>query len=253
MKLDIKKPIHFVLALLPISIAGSLLVASYGFSTFSEDIQNQILEEIGSYNLFLLAAALQGVIITSICAYFGYILAQKTGLLKPFIFEKSKLIKALVITFVGGLVFSLDYWTFGNYYTEIQEVTKGSLDVISFLASILYGGIIEEILLRFFFMSLIAFILWKLFFKKLSKEEIPNGIFITANIVAATLFAAGHLPATVNIFGELTPLLVFRCFLLNGSFGLIFGWLYHKYGIQYAMLGHMGFHIVSKTIWIIFI
>lgn len=53
-------------------------------------------------------------------------------------------------------------------------------------------------------------------------------------------------------FGGLTPLLVVRCFLLNGAFGLVFGWLYRKYGIQYAMLSHALLHIVSKTIWLIF-
>ncbi|MGB4004952.1 MAG: CPBP family glutamic-type intramembrane protease, partial [Halanaerobiales bacterium] len=66
-------------------------------------------------------------------------------------------------------------------------------------------------------------------------------------------FAAGHLPATVTIFGELTPLILFRCFLLNGAFGLFFGWLYYKYGIQYAMISHAMLHIVSKFIWSVFI
>jgi len=76
---------------------------------------------------------------------------------------------------------------------------------------------------------------------------------VVANVLAAVIFAAGHLPATINIFGSLTPLLIFRCFLLNGSFGIVFGWLYQKYGIQYAMLGHMGFHIVSKVIWLVLV
>lgn len=42
-------------------------------------------------------------------------------------------------------------------------------------------------------------------------------------------------------------------FLLNGGFGLLFGWLYRKYGIQYSMLSHALLHIVSKMIWILFI
>ena len=121
------------------------------------------------------------------------------------------------------------------------------------IASILYGGIVEELLLRLFVMSLFAFIFWKLFYRKTPIEQIPPGIYITANILAAILFAAGHLPATAGAFGALTPLLIFRCFLLNGAFGIVFGWLYRKYGIQYAMLGHAGFHIVSKVIWLIFI
>ena len=70
-------------------------------------------------------------------------------------------------------------------------------------------------------------------------------------MIAALLFAAGHLPATALTFGALTPLLVFRCFLMNGAFGLVFGRLYRKYGIQYAVLSHILFHVVARTIWLI--
>ena len=38
---------------------------------------------------------------------------------------------------------------------------------------------------------------------------------------------------------------------LAGSFGLLFGYLYRKFGIQYAMVSHAMFHIVSKLIWTI--
>ena len=50
------------------------------------------------------------------------------------------------------------------------------------------------------------------------------------------------------MFGTLAPLVLLRCFLLNGGLGLVFGWLYRKYGIQYAMIGHAGAHIISKLI-----
>ena len=71
-------------------------------------------------------------------------------------------------------------------------------------------------------------------------------------IIAALLFAAGHLPTTAVMMG-LTPLIVFRCFLLNGVFGLAFGALYRKYGLRYAMIAHGGCHIVSKLIWILWL
>ena len=52
---------------------------------------------------------------------------------------------------------------------------------------------------------------------------------------------------------RLTPMIIFRCFLLNGGFGLLFGWLYRKYGLRYAMIAHGGCHVVSKLIWILFV
>ena len=54
-------------------------------------------------------------------------------------------------------------------------------------------------------------------------------------------------------FGYVDSLILFRCFFMNGAFGIAFGWLYRKYGIQYSMLAHFGCHFVSKLIWLLFI
>jgi hypothetical protein len=251
-KSRIKKPLLFTAVLSPIIIVACWLVTIYAFSILAEEMQTEILVEMG-YNLFILAGTIQSVIIAFLGSFFGYILAEKTGLLKSFRFEKEKLVKTLIVTIAGGILFSLDYWIFGRVIPGLQELTGLTIAVNAIFASILYGGIVEELLLRLFLMSLFVFILWKLFYRKAAIEQIPAGIYIVANVLAAVLFAAGHLPATVGAFGELTPLLLFRCFLLNGTFGLICGWLYKKYGIQYAMVSHAGFHIVSKAIWLVFI
>jgi hypothetical protein len=112
---------------------------------------------------------------------------------------------------------------------------------------------LEEIMLRLFVMSLLAFLIWKLFFRKAEKKQIPVGVFVAANLISAMLFAAGHLPATITAFGTLTPMLLVRCFLLNGAFGVWFGYLYRKYGLSYAMLAHALVHVVSDVIWAMFI
>ena len=52
---------------------------------------------------------------------------------------------------------------------------------------------------------------------------------------------------------SLTPLLLFRCFLFNGGLGLLFGYLYRKYGIGYAMISHGLSHLISDILMIIFI
>jgi membrane protease YdiL (CAAX protease family) len=95
-----------------------------------------------------------------------------------------------------------------------------------------------------------VFLLHKLFGKRQVKPT--TGILIAANVIAALLFAAGHLPATAQLMG-ITPMILLRCFLLNGGFGLMFGYLYRKHGLRYAMLAHGGCHVVSKLIWILFI
>ena len=248
-----KKPLLFALCLLPIAIIAGIFVGFYQLDIYSEEIIAEVVAELGSTDILIVVGAVQTVGYALFCGFFGYILADKIGLWKPIIFEKRSLIATLVISVVGGIVFSLDHWVFGSMIDGIQTASAASLTVKGVIASVLYGGIIEEVMLRLFFMSMIAFIVWKLCFKKYDKENVPTSVFIIANIVAALLFAAGHLPATISIFGILTPLLFFRCFLLNGGFGLLFGWLYRKYGIVYAMIGHALFHIISKLIWFIFI
>lgn len=248
-----KKPFLFALCLLPIAIVAGIFVGFYQLGIYSDKVLAEMTAQFGSTDVIIVIGAVQTVIYTLFCGFVGYILANKIGLWKPIRFEKKKLVITLGISVLGGILFSLDHWTFGSMIDGIQEGNVSGLTVSGVIASVLYGGVIEEVMLRLFFMSLIAFVIWKVFCKNRGKEEKPTVVFVIANIIAALAFAAGHLPATLSIFGELTPLILFRCFLLNGGFGLIFGWLYRKYGMIYAMTGHALFHIVSKLIWLVFI
>ena len=159
------------------------------------------------------------------------------------------------VTMIQTLVYSMFGWVVGYFIMErlIPEVAadyEKGISVAYFISSLTYGGVIEEILLRWFFMGLIALILVMIFARKKDRKEIPVWIFITANIIAALVFSAGHLPATQMFFGRITGLILFRCFMLNGLFALFFGRWFRKYGIQYAMLGHFGIHFISKIILI---
>lgn len=247
----LKAPLLFTLPLLPIAAVAGYFRILYQLDFLDAAAIDLAVSQIGSIEALIAVTVVQTVGYAAFCGFAGYILASKLGLMKPIRFEKKAVITTLILAFAGGVVFSLDYWTFGAWIPGLREGTEATLSVCAILASILYGGIIEELMLRLFFMSLIAWLIWKIFCRK--AQGVPTKVLIAANVIAAMLFAAGHLPATVMTFGTLTPLLVFRCFLMNGGFGLFFGWLYRKFGIQYAMLGHGAMHIVSKLIWFLFV
>jgi membrane protease YdiL (CAAX protease family) len=247
----IKKSLIFSLAVLPIAIVAIIFTCLYQFEMYPPEILEEAVAQVGSMALVWIITLVQNVGLIMFCCFFGYILAEKLGLWKPIIFEKRSLTVTFLLSALVGIILSLDPWTFGNLIDGIKESTAAGMTVYGIIASILYGGIIEEILMRLFVMSLIAFLIAKIFYKKC--DEIPAKVFVIANIVAALLFAAGHLPATLVTFGELSPMLLFRCFLFNGGFGMLFGWLYRKHGLHYAMLSHMTAHIVSKIIWFVFI
>ncbi|MDD6810344.1 MAG: CPBP family intramembrane metalloprotease [Lachnospiraceae bacterium] len=251
-----KKALQFTAAMIPIAAIGGYFTGKYAYASYTQEMQQMILAQVGSVQALALSSMVQSVMYAVICGFIGYLLAEKTGLMKPIKYERESLLKVVIITLICGILFSLDYWTFGKALPEVAATYESEITIRSFdnwMASIFYGGFIEEVLLRLFFMSLVALLLWKIFCRNYGKEEIPEAVYIAANIISAMLFAAGHLPTTISMFGGLTLLVVFRCFLLNGGLGMVFGWIYHKYGIQYAFIGHMGTHIISKIIWLLFV
>ena len=245
-----RKPLLFVLALVPIAIVGGYFTGVYGWTELTDDVKAQILAQIGNnLSLYYVITTVQALLYALVFGFFGYLLSEKIGLMKPLRFEKKPVMVTIALTLFTGLVLSTDLFYFRNHIPQVAAMYQGKPSFAYWMASVLYGGVIEEIIMRLFMMSLIAFIAWKIFFRR--EANPPTGVIIAANIIAALLFAAGHLPATVQMFGEITPMILLRCFLLNGAGGLVFGYLYRKYGIQYSMMAHAGAHIVWKIIWII--
>ncbi len=246
-----KKALLFALCLLPVGLIGGWLAVEMSFASMDPAMLEMGIEQLGSVEALKAVSIAQLVLYTAVLGFFGYMLSEKIGLMRPFRFEKAILIRVLLISAACGALLSLDAWTFAAWIPQLKEsyAAAGSFDAVTWFASILYGGVIEEVMTRLFLMSLLSLIGWKLFFRK--EAAVPASVLIAANVLAALAFAAGHLPATAPTFGELTPLIILRCFLMNGAAGLVFGRFYRKYGIQYAMLAHALLHIVSRTIWLI--
>ena len=246
-----KKPLLFALALLPVAVIGVYFAAVFSISSMDPALLEEAIRQLGSREAVILASTVQPVVLALLCGFFGYILSEKLGLMRPFCFDRISLLRILVISVLCGGILSLDAWTFARWIPALDGyyAAAGAFDAPTWIASILYGGVIEEIMMRLFVMSLLALLGWKLFFRQ--RENVPTGVLIGANILSALAFAAGHLPSTAAAFGALTPLLLLRCFLLNGAAGLVFGRFYRKYGIQYAMLSHALLHIVSRLIWLV--
>ena len=248
-KTTLKKALLFTLCILPVAVVGGYFAARYSLQLMDESILAEGIRQVGSREALVALTMVSNAVYAVVCAFFGYLLAAHLGLMRPFRLEKATALRVALISAVCAAVFSLDQWTFGRWAPQLVDYYRDmkGFDLDTWAASILYGGVIEEVMLRLFVMSLLALLGWKLFFRK--EPRVPARALIAANILCALLFAAGHLPSTAQFFGGLTPLLILRCFLFNGAAGLLFGRFYRKYGIQYAMLAHMLFHVVTRTIW----
>ena len=235
-----------------VGLLGGFFVGLYMLDSYPAEIQEEIYGQGLNDTLLAIITAVQSAGYGLVLGALGILLSKKVGLWKDRLtFTQKPLLVTVIWAVIGGLGIILpDLLFFGNYSAAIRDSYLVKPTIPYMLGTVTYGAVIEEVMLRLFMMSLVAFILHKLFEK--GKAETSTGVLIAANVLSALLFAAGHLPATQMLMG-LTPMIVFRCFLLNGGFGLVFGWLYRKYGLQYAMVAHGGCHIVSKLIWILFL
>ena len=252
MKQFIEKYWKTLLFFAVVGLVGGFFTGLFVLDSYPEELQQEALAQGITPTIMAIVTAMQAAGYGALLGAAGIWLGKKTGMWKDETKLSPKpLIITLVFALVGGLFLILpDLLFFGKYNEVIMNSYAAKPSIPYIIGSVLYGGVIEEVMLRLFWMSLVAFLLWKLFAKN---EEKPTvAILMIANVVAAILFAAGHLPATLIMIGN-SPMVLIRCFLLNGGFGLLFGYLYRKHGLRYAMLAHGGCHIVSKLIWILFI
>jgi hypothetical protein len=241
------------------AIVGTLAVLPYALT-----LQASTLEKITAtvpFGALVMAQTIQSVVLFGIVTSIGLLLAKLIGLGAPLLERffagekitdqiKPFLLPTVLFGVVGGLVIlGLDKFVFMPALTT--ELLQGGADKIQttrwqgFLASF-YGGIDEEILLRLFLMSLLA---WLGKFVSHTADGKPTaGVLWAANILAAILFGLGHLPATAAIM-TITPLVVVRAIVLNGLLGIGFGYFYSKYGLESAMLSHFSADIVLHVVF----
>lgn len=230
-----------------VGIIGSIFAAIYQITMLTESMKQQIINQIGSIGALVPIAAVQGGLLTFISTFIGLKLARKVNLKLNFKFDKQALILATLIGFATALIITVsDSFIFARYLPP--TITTYAFSLLNLISGILYGGIIEEILLRLLVMSLLVLILWKLFGKTKDYMNIPNWVYITAIILAAIIFAAGHIPATKQLLGLSVPILI-RCFVLNGIGGIGFGYLYWKKGLSYSIYAHAIAHIFMQVIF----
>lgn len=235
-----------------VGLIGGYFTGLYALESYPPEMQQELLVQGLNATMLGLVSAVQSAGYGLVLGAAGIWLGKKIGLWKDeWSITKKPLLAALIISLIGGLALIFpDLLFFGRYEQALLDVYAVKPTIPYLLATVTYGAVIEEVMLRLFMMSLVAFVLHLLFERR--REGVSTWVLVAANVISALLFAAGHLPATEIMFG-LSPMIVLRCFLLNGLFGVAFGWLYRRFGLRYAMIAHGGCHMVSKLIWILFI
>jgi membrane protease YdiL (CAAX protease family) len=160
---------------------------------------------------------------------------------------RASLVPSLIVGIGLGMILALIDWGVESDPAQGEQPILMPPAWEGLLASI-SAAIREEIWFRLGCMTLFAWIGTMLVRPFLSdRVEPPVPIVWIANLVAALLFAAIHLPQAHLLVGLSTPVLVFVV-LGNGLPGMIFGWLYWRRGLMAAIVAHFGFDLVLKVI-----
>lgn len=250
-KKDLK--ISFILTLL--CSIGTIFVLLYQSNLIPSEINGM------SRNAILLISFIQSVALIFITSFLGLKLARATNFNKGILgwaysqeknrykINKKSLVIAIGISFLcATLMMISEKFLWSVYIPEING-SMYKFNIIYLLSGIIYGGIAEEVLLRLFTLSLIVFILYKIFARKKDKTNIPNSIYLISIFIAAILFALGHLPITISTFNIVDMAVILRMLILNGIPGIFFGYLYWKNGLEYAIISHMFIHIFMQLFW----
>jgi membrane protease YdiL (CAAX protease family) len=204
--------------------------------------------------LVLALALLQNGILLAVTILIGLVLSERTGLRMPLIQawttgKRASAARAVVQpallagAAVGATLVAIEALVFLRHQPPAMHALFAIPLWKRLLAGLLYGGITEELLMRLFLVSLVAWVCgrwWR------TPGGLPtSGAFWIAIVFVAVLFGLGHLPATSAIT-PLTTMLVLRALVLNGIAGIAFGYLYWRHGLEAAMIGHMGAHLVIQ-------
>lgn len=141
---------------------------------------------------------------------------------------------------VAAMILALDAM-FGRFMPPVPAIVTVGLTWWKGLLASFYGGIGEEIFLRLFVMTLLTWLVWRVVYRR--AVPVPPAAYWIGIGGAALLFGVGHLPAAAAVW-PLTSVVITRTLLLNGVAGIATGWLYWKFGLEYAMVGHFSADIV---------
>lgn len=111
------------------------------------------------------------------------------------------------------------------------------------LLGLLYGGLAEEVMMRWGLMSLLVWVVLRVPRRQAARRPPRSTAAAWTGIgVAALVFAAAHLPALAQEVALSVPI-VARTLALNLLAGIAYGWLFWRRSLETAMLAHATTHI----------
>ncbi len=215
--------------------------------------------------LMKVLSLIQPTIIMSLAVLIGVVLAGKVGLHAPAAEAiagvnkngekfwpalKAQIVPGILGGVGGGIaIVLLSLWARSFFSVETTTRISELGKLLPLATRFLYGGILEEILLRWGVMTLLVWLMWVVARRVLQRgQEKTNakpkaGYFLAAIFISAFIFGIGHLPIALMIVPEPTVIFVLFVIIANSVFGIIAGFLYWKKGLESAIIAHILCHV----------
>ena len=248
MKANVKYSFYFVM----IGIFSYVFCIPYFKSLYEPLIAMGMLDVSGtSLNGIILSSGITYAIMTFFLSLIGVSLAKKVGLTWETIqaiFDRKpipKLDKQTVLLSIGFSVI-ISFLLLGIQLLSavlnpaLVDSSNAIMSQIPWwtgMTSIFQGGVVEEVIFRLGIMTFLIWGLSNIFARK--KVSIPAWIYVVSIILVAFAFGVAHISSTEMVAGGLTTSLVILTILGNSIGGVLFGYLYWKKGLEYAMIAHM--------------
>jgi len=239
-----KKKFYLALILFFLGMLGMLSMLTVDIPLPEEIVS--VLEDRFTPSQMKLLILINPTIILIVAVVVGTLLYQKVNLSVPIIeklvgitHEPPRLREIFFYGILGGVISGLLLSILGLYRfisPKEFELLNSSLN-LTLAARFLYGGITEEIFMRFGLMTLLIWIGAKLF-----KGTKPT-VYWIGIIISTFIFAIGHFPIVFQVVESPSMVLMGYVLIGNSIGGLVFGWLYWKKGLESAFLAHIFAHV----------
>lgn len=202
--------------------------------------------------LLQVITALQSTLILLLFLFIGHAAASRVSLQAPLltalVSKETALPDTTPILFsgiIGGILGASALLLSATLFIPLlPEQFAKTVDTLTppWYTKLLYGGITEEILIRWGLMSFLTWLFYRIFQK--GKNTISSTIYILAIVVSSLLFGIGHLPLAAVLSDTLSPMIIAYVLTANTLFGLIAGFLFWKRGLGAAIIAHITTHLI---------
>jgi hypothetical protein len=196
-----------------------------------------------------IATAVQSALLVMVAALIGATVAQRVGLSSPAISAlagggnvlealRPQLVPGLVGGCIGAIVIAGFYALSPESLRSVQPDTP-----LPLVVRVLYGGITEEVLVRWGLMSVMVWVGWKVLQKDLQRPT--PGVMWAAIGLSALVFGLSHIPSVAQSMPELSASVAAYITIGNAVFGLVAGYLFWRYGLEAAIAAHVAAHVLT--------